>query len=80
MSYTQDGRPLAIQTPLGKDKLFLIGVNGHEGISQLFNFQLERLAENKTEVAFEKLLAQKVTVELELPNEEKRFFNGIVTG
>ena len=77
MSYTQDGRPLAIQTPLGKDKLFLIGLSGHEGISQLFSFHLEVLAENKTEVAFEKLLGQNVTVEIELPNKEKRFFNGI---
>jgi type VI secretion system secreted protein VgrG len=79
MSYTQDGRPLAIQTPLGKDKLFLIGLSGHEGVSQLFSFQLEALAENKTEVAFEKLLGQSVTVEIELPNKEKRFFNGIVS-
>jgi type VI secretion system secreted protein VgrG len=79
MSYTQDGRPLAIHTPLGKDKLFLIGLSGHEGISQLFSFHLEVLAENKTEVAFEKLLGQSVTVDLELPNKEKRFFNGIVS-
>ena len=79
MIYTQDGRPLAIQTPLGKDKLFLIGLSGHEGISQLFSFQLEVLAENKTEVAFEKLLGQNVTVEIELPTKEKRFFNGIVS-
>ena len=77
MSYTQDGRPLAIQTPLGKDKLFLIGINGQEGISQLFSFQLEVLAENQTEVPFEKLLGQNVTVEIELPNEQKRFFSGI---
>ncbi|HEY5707588.1 MAG TPA: type VI secretion system tip protein TssI/VgrG [Terrimicrobiaceae bacterium] len=77
MSYTQDGRPLAIQTPLGKDKLFLIGLSGHEGISQLFDFRLDVLAEKKTEVAFEKLLGQSVTVEIELPNKEKRFFNGI---
>jgi type VI secretion system secreted protein VgrG len=78
MSYTQDGRPLAIQTPLGKDKLLLIGLNGQEAISQLFSFQLEALAENKTVVAFDKLLGQKVTVELELPEKKKRFFNGIV--
>ena len=77
MSYTQDGRPLAIQTPLGKDKLFLIGISGQERISQLFSFQLEVLAEKKTEVAFEKLLGQNVTVEIELPTKEKRFFSGI---
>ena len=77
MTYTQDGRPLAVHTPLGKDKLFLIGINGQEGISQLFSFQLDVLAENKTDVPFEKLLGQNVTVELELANGEKRFFNGI---
>ncbi len=79
MSNTQDGRPLAIRTPLGKDKLLLIGLSGHEGISQLFSFQLEVLAEKKTEVAFEKLLGQNVTVEIALPQKEKRFFNGIVS-
>ena len=77
MSYTQDGRPLAIKTPLGKDKLFLIGISGQEGISQLFSFQLEVLAENQTAVLFEKLLGQNVTVEIELPNEQKRFLSGI---
>src|SRR5262245_16519863 len=77
MTYTQDGRPLAVHTPLGKDKLFLIGINGHEGISQLFSFQLDVLAESKTDVPFEKLLGQGVTVALELPSGEERFFNGI---
>jgi type VI secretion system secreted protein VgrG len=77
MSYTQDGRPLAIQTPLGKDKLFLIGLSGYEGISQLFSFHLEVLAEKKNEVAFEKLLGQNVTVEIELADREQRHFNGI---
>ena len=77
MTYTQDGRPLAVHTPLGKDKLFLIGITGQEAISQLFSFQLELLAEIQTEITFEKLLGQNVTVEIELPNEEKRFFSGI---
>jgi type VI secretion system secreted protein VgrG len=79
MSYTQDGRPLAVQTPLGKDKLLLIGVNGQEGISQLFSFHLEALAEKTTDVAFEKLLGQKMTVEVEVPTNEKRYFNGVVS-
>ena len=78
-SYTQDKRPLAIQTPLGKDKLLLVGIAGHEAISQLFQFQLEALAENKNEIAFEKLLGQSVTVELEAASSGKRYFNGIVS-
>src|SRR5271165_1855101 len=79
MSYTQDGRRLAIQTPLGKDKLLLVGFDGHEGISQLFSFQVEVLAEITTEVAFDKLLGQKVTIQLELSTDQKRYFNGIVS-
>ena len=77
MSNTQDGRPLAIRTPLGKDKLLLIGLSGHEGISQLFSFQLEVYSRKKRpKWRFDKLLGQNVTVEIELPQKAKRFFNG----
>ena len=77
MSYTQDGRPLAVQTPLGKDKLLLRGINGQEGMSQLFSFQLEVLAENQTEVTFDKLLGQNSSWGLGFADEKKRFFSGI---
>jgi type VI secretion system secreted protein VgrG len=76
--YTQDGRPLAIETPLGKDTLLLIGFSGQEAISQLFSFQLETLAKNETAIPFEQLMGQNVTVEWELPTNNKRFCNGIV--
>ena len=79
MSYTQDGRPLSIQTPLGKDKLLLIGFRGDEGISQLFSFQVEVLAETATEVAFDQLLGQKVTITVEISTGKKRYFNGIIS-
>ena len=75
---TQDGRPLAVLTPLGQDKLLLVGFSGQEAISRPFNFRLDTLAKNKTEVAPERLLGQKVTVELQLPAQGKRHFNGIV--
>ena len=75
---TQNGRPLAVQTPLGKDKLLLVGFSGQEAISRLFNFRLDTLAKNKTEVVIERLLGKKVTVELQLPSQGKRHFNGIV--
>src|SRR5260370_31369453 len=76
-TYTQDQRPIAVNTPLGKDVLLLIGVTGHEGISQLFNFHLDLLAEDGSKVKFDKLLGQKITVALKLPNEKERYFNGI---
>jgi type VI secretion system secreted protein VgrG len=73
----QAGRPLAVTTPLGKNDLLLIGVGATEVISQLFSFQLDLLAKNKTEIPFDKLLGQKITAQLALPNGGYRYFNGI---
>src|SRR6266404_691697 len=76
-TYTQDNRPLSVKTPLGKDVLLLVGITSHEAISQLFTFRLDLLAEDASKVKFEKLLGQKITVVLKLPNEKERYFNGI---
>jgi type VI secretion system secreted protein VgrG len=75
--YTQENRPIAVTTPLGPDALLLVGFHGQEGISQLFHFQLDLLAENDTNVPFDQLLGQRVTVEVMLPQEEKRHISGI---
>lgn len=77
-TYLQADRPLIVTTPLGQDVLFLTGFRGHEGISQLFSFELEMLAERGTEIHFDKILGESVTVELRLFNGEKRYFNGLV--
>jgi len=77
-TYTQADRPLAITTPLGKDVLFLTGFRGHEAISQMFNFQVDLLAEAQSDIRFDRIIGQKVTVELRLVNQEKRYFNGLV--
>jgi type VI secretion system secreted protein VgrG len=71
----QADRPLTIDTPLGKDMVLLRGLSGREGVSQLFGFELDLIAENKTDVAFDKLLGQKVTAHLSLL-KGKRHFNG----
>ena len=78
-TYTQANRPMAIQTPLGPDVLLLTGLKGREGISELFRFELELLAEQATKVAFDQILGQAVTVELELPGGGTRYLNGIVS-
>jgi type VI secretion system secreted protein VgrG len=78
-TYFQADRPLSVTTPLGKDDLLLIGLSGHEAISQLFSFQLELLAENATDIAFDRLLGQKVSVTLRLSEKEIRHFSGIVS-
>ncbi len=75
--YTQTNRPLAVTTPLGPNVLLLTAFAGHEAISQLFSFQLDLIAENNRDVTFDRLLGQKLTVELALPAGGKRYFNGL---
>jgi type VI secretion system secreted protein VgrG len=75
--YTQAGRPITVTTPLGEDVLLLVGFQGYEAVSQLFHFRLDLLAENASKVEFDKLMGQKITMTLVLPEDKKRFFNGI---
>ncbi len=77
--YTQQHRPIEVFTPLGDDVLLLVGFSGHEGVSQLFRFHLDLLAENskRSSVKFDKLLGQRVAIRLELPDEQQRYFHGI---
>src|SRR5712691_1888954 len=80
--YTQANRPISVTTPLGKDVLLLVGFTGHEAISQLFSFQLDLLAENGTDIPFDQLLGQKLTITVALPpvgqkEDLKRYFSGI---
>ena len=74
MPYTQDNRPMQVVTPLGKDALLLVGLTGTETISQLSSFQLDLLAENKTNVPFDQLLGKLICLEFPQP---RRFINGI---
>jgi type VI secretion system secreted protein VgrG len=75
--YTQAQRPISVATPLGPDVLLLTGLKGLESLSQSFRFDLDLLAENRREIAFDKLLGQKITVRLSLPLGGQRLVNGI---
>ncbi len=61
MAFLEGNRFLYLTTPLGEDKLLLSGFTGQEGISRLFSYQLEMLAENTTSVDFDKLIGQKAS-------------------
>src|SRR5438874_2385364 len=76
-TYTQERSPLEVMTPLGKDALLLTGFAGHEGVSQLFSFQLDLLAEAGKDIPFDKLVGQPVTVSLRLADGGVRYFNGL---
>ena len=76
-TYLQADRYLSVSTPLSPDALLLRGLKGREGLSQPFVFHLDLVAENETEIPFERLLGQKVTAHLGLPDESQRHFSGI---
>jgi type VI secretion system secreted protein VgrG len=78
-TYTQANRWLSVTTPLGKDVLLLVGIRGHEAVSELFHFHLDLLAKNDVAIAFDKIVGQAVTVKVSpLPGGPSRFFHGIV--
>jgi len=66
-----------VKTPLGPDALLLVSFSGREEISRLFEYALELIAPNHAEIPFDKVLSQKITVSIELPDGQKKHFNGI---
>lgn len=76
-SFTQAELPLQVTTSLGPDVLLPAGLAGNEGISELFTFQLDLLAENVRDIAFEKLLGQPVTVRIINLDGKPVFYNGV---
>jgi type VI secretion system secreted protein VgrG len=77
-TYQQAERPMTVSSAeLEPDDLLLVGFTGNEEISQLFSFELDLLAENQTDIAFDKVLGESVTISLALTDGKKRYFNGI---
>ncbi len=75
---TQDGRPLRITTPLGPDTFLLTNLEGSEGLSRLFEFRMDVVALSSQTVAFDAILGQSVTAEIEMLSGETRYVSGIV--
>ena len=78
-AYTQQKRLLKVNTPLGDDVLLMVGFNGQEGISELFQYNLHVVAPNDQadKVTFDKLLGQSITLSMAKADQSPRFFNGI---
>ncbi len=77
MSFTQDNRLISIDTPLGKDVLLLSSIQGNDGVSTPFSFELGLLSEN-TGIKFQDIIGKNVTVAIVLADGEKRYFNGLI--
>ena len=78
---TQDGRLLAIATPLGADVLLLDQITGREQLSGLFHYEVELLAEPDTaaKVKPEALLGENVTVGISYDTGKFRWINGLIS-
>lgn len=77
--YTQAHQFLEVRTSRPNDDLLIERFWGQEAISSLFSFHLDLLAENNTEIPFDKLIGENATVEVRLPNNKKRYFSGIIS-
>jgi len=75
--YAQANRTLTLTTPLGPDRLLLVGLHGSESLSRLFRFRLDLLAENDADVPFDQVLGQKVTAHVKAPGDKTRHFSGV---
>jgi len=77
MEYTQAGRPIRLDTPLGEDVLLLEQFSGAEAVSQQFSFHL-RAVSTSPALALDDLLQQPVLVTLEQVGGDPRYIHGIV--
>ena len=77
VNWTQDGRLIAIETPLGKDKLLLTSLTGEEAISGLFAYELEMLSGDQA-IQPESLIGRSVKIVITLKDGKTRPIHGMV--
>jgi type VI secretion system secreted protein VgrG len=75
---SQSERVAEFKTPLGKDVLALIKIEGTEALGDMFEFEIEALSE-KENIDFDKALGQGCTLKLKAYSDKLRIFNGIMT-
>ncbi len=84
MTTTQKNRLLYLKTPLAEDFLLINRFSGSEGLSELFNYEVELVHEENdegfepTDVDIQSILGQAVTVRITQRDETTRTFSGIV--
>jgi type VI secretion system secreted protein VgrG len=75
---SQSERVAEFKTPLGKDVLVLISIDGTEILGEPFEFNIEALSE-KENIDFDKALGQGCTLKLKAYAGKERFYHGILT-
>jgi type VI secretion system secreted protein VgrG len=77
MPLAQKNRDIAVATPLGPDALVLRRMVGTEGLSRLFEFELDLISDNPN-IDPRQLLGQAASVRLTTQNNQPRYFHGQV--
>jgi type VI secretion system secreted protein VgrG len=76
--FKQAGGLLTVTTPFGTDDLLLDAMEGSEGISELFKFNLHMRSE-KTSLSAASIVGKPVTVKMAITGGTERYINGIVS-
>jgi type VI secretion system secreted protein VgrG len=76
-TWTQDRRLLAIETPLGKDKLLLASLSGEEAISELFSYEVDLLSTDHA-IPAESLIGERVKLTITSDDGTSRAIHAMV--
>lgn len=77
MDFSQQNREIEVITPLGRDVLLLKEFQVYEELGRLFRIELELIS--TSQIRFEDLLGQNISIRLNLSDGDKpRFFNGFI--
>jgi type VI secretion system secreted protein VgrG len=74
---SQDTRLASLRTPLGPDELAITRLDGHEGLSELFEFKVEAVSETAN-LDFDKAIGRNAVVTVTAQDDKKRRFNGVL--
>ena len=78
VSPTQDNRKVRISTALPDNTLVFSSMSGQERLSELFEYQVELLSTD-ADIDLNTLLGQPITIGVDRPDGEVRYFNGYIT-
>lgn len=74
--FKQAGRVMTLSTPLGADDLLADAMQGQEGVSELFQFNL-RMRSGRTDLAASSIVGKPVTVTLQVEKGPQRHVSGL---
>lgn len=78
-SYTQDKRVASFETPMGANELVVTSFRGTEGLSELFEYELEVVNTAKEILKFDEAIGKNCTLTMRTMDGGERHFDGILT-